>query len=732
MAEPRTMGLPILPRTRRFYTLLLSLAFLAITILKGQAVLQFDVFPGHDGVVPEASWFPIVCEIKNDGPAFTGVVEISGGRFGEGQTRQLKVELPTGTLKRVEIPVFSTARYQSSWDVRLLDERGRIHAEQTGVRPRRQIASATSLIGALPRTATGVPALRPVKVQDSELQPTAARLQPSLVPDDPLVLEGMDTLYLNSERAADLNDHQVFALLAWLNDGGHLIVGIEQIPDVTGVPWLKKIVPCDLKDMQTISSHRELQEWLRGNVSAPVETDTPKKGKRTRPPIKTQSSNYNPYSDVVEDPDFEKTDIQLVTGPLRDATVLASAGSTPLMITSHEGRGRVTALMFSPERKPFTTWKNLPSFWSKLVEVSPDLYASDNNNTVNNLRGGWSIDGVFGAMIDSKQVRKLPVEWLLLLLIVYLIVIGPLDQYWLKRIKRPMLTWITFPCYVVLFSLLIYFIGYKLRAGETEWNELHLVDVLPNGDGAELRGHTYASIYSPVNADYEVGSQERFAAFRGEFQSSWNGGQAGERADVFQAGDNFKARIHVPVWTSQLYVSDWLQPSELPLKLSVAQNGNEWDVTVVNAREHALSNACLVVNGRIMQLGELAARQTKTFKLGKEQGEALRDFVSRRANNFQNASNARQQAFGASGGGHIGDLPESTVAVSFISNLSNDRFICPPGLDLSPLVERGNAVLLAWEANYSPVKPLRNFVSTRGRTDTLWRVAVPISASTGQ
>ena len=48
-------------------------------------------------------------------------------------------------------------------------------------------------------------------------------------------------------------------------------------------------------------------------------------------------------------------------------------------------------------------------------------------------------------MIDSKQVRKLPVEWLLLLLIVYLVVIGPLDQYWLKRIKRPMLTWITFP-----------------------------------------------------------------------------------------------------------------------------------------------------------------------------------------------------------------------------------------------------------------------------------------------
>ena len=44
-------------------------------------------------------------------------------------------------------------------------------------------------------------------------------------------------------------------------------------------------------------------------------------------------------------------------------------------------------------------------------------------------------------MIDSRQVRKLPVHWLLLLLVVYLLVIGPVDQYSLKKIRRQMLTW---------------------------------------------------------------------------------------------------------------------------------------------------------------------------------------------------------------------------------------------------------------------------------------------------
>ena len=34
-------------------------------------------------------------------------------------------------------------------------------------------------------------------------------------------------------------------------------------------------------------------------------------------------------------------------------------------------------------------------------------------------------------------------------------------------------------------------------------------------------------------------------------------------------------------------------------------------------------------------------------------------------------------------GGHIDDLPDSSIAVSFISNLPDERFITPPGLDLS-------------------------------------------------
>ncbi len=134
-----------------------------------------------------------------------------------------------------------------------------------------------------------------------------------------------------------------------------------------------------------------------------------------------------------------------------------------------------------------------------------------------------------------------------------------------------------------------------------------------------------------------------------------------------------------------------------------------------------------------MELGELPAGQAKTFKFTKDQGTSLGDFVRTYASNFQMAAQQRNQAFGAMGGGRISDETNASMAVSFISHLSPAQgtyeFICPPGLDLSPAAEQGNAVLLAWEPDYSPAPSMKQFATLRGHKDTLWRMTVPIDST---
>jgi hypothetical protein len=285
---------------------------------------------------------------------------------------------------------------------------------------------------------------------------------------------------------------------------------------------------------------------------------------------------------------------------------------------------------------------------------------------------------------------------------------------------------------VVLFSLLIYFIGYKLRAGETEYNELHVVDVLRNENRAELRGRTYASIYSPSNERYPLESRQKFATLRGEFLGS-GGGQATDRTTVRQSGDSFKAEVFVPVWTSQLYVSDWWQGAPLPLDVNVKSQGDGWEITVNNLTDRPVPAAQLALGGVIVPLGEIAAKQTKKLTVTRDSARQLSDFVNSHGNTFMHAVSGRQRAFGESASGQISDLPNASMAASFMTHVSggqpygNMGFVVTPGLDLSRVVEQGNAVLLAWMPDHSPVRPMNQFKANRGFRHTLWRVPVAVS-----
>ena len=341
-----------------------------VVCLGGAATLraapQFDVFLGYDGIVPEGSWFPVACEIKNDGPSFMGVVEISQANFGQrqgGPVRQVAVELPTGTLKRLFIPVFSGSRAWSSWDVKLLDERGRTRAEQLSLTPRRKISSKAPLLGALTRTPAGVPMFRPLPGPPggSDLQPLSARLQPSIFPDNPLVLEGMESIYLNSSQAGELKPDQFNALCGWLDAGGHLIVGVEQVSDISSTPWLKSLFPCELKEMRSVPSHPELQDWLtspRGLPSGKLKGALVAARARNRLGERIEGSAA--FGDAPVDEAFESAGLQAVGGTVLDGQVVLSCQDLPLVVTANRGRGRLAALLCAPGSAR-RGWRRRPS-----------------------------------------------------------------------------------------------------------------------------------------------------------------------------------------------------------------------------------------------------------------------------------------------------------------------------------------------------------------------------------
>jgi hypothetical protein len=108
--------------------------------------------------------------------------------------------------------------------------------------------------------------------------------------------------------------------------------------------------------------------------------------------------------------------------------------------------------------------------------------------------------------------------------------------------------------------------------------------------------------------------------------------------------------------------------------------------------------------------------------------------VQTHGTSFLNAINSRQQAFGGNEHSMISDLTNATAAVSFISQISMpnnnyNNFSAESGFELSPLIQRGDAVLVVWVPNYSLIKPLNQFSARRGHRDTVLRLAVPVTSN---
>jgi len=775
-------------------TLVLALTAIFLLVAPAlRAALQFDVFLGYDDIVPERSWFPITCELNNDGPSFNAVIEVSAGGLNAAPIRRVPVDLPTNTRKRIFLPTFSSG---NTWDVRLVDESGHVLGEQTVQSSFKPALRGFPVVAGLARNISGLPVFPDVSTRDQQTKFNCARLQTPLFPDNPLALEGINMLYLNSSKALELTVPQVNALVAWVENGGHLVVGVEQVTDISGTPWLRNLLPCELTSMKDVPAGAVLNAWLSG-APPPATVPEPRRPRQnntqggytmtspnpqrlpgvvvtlTSDGVTYHSNKFNGYvlpnqfwvsndngtytrytgpalSSFLElrgmamassstnqphvqapatSPEFDSATLQVATGSLRDAKILIGDASTPLVIQGTRGRGMVTVLTFSPEREPFLSWDGRPRFWTRLAGIPQGMFDQQQNGYAGYMGGRLGSDALFGAMIDSKQVHKLPLGWLLLLLAAYLVVIGPLDQYWLKKINRQMLTWITFPCYVVFFSALIYWIGFHLRNGELEWNELNIVDILDSGDGAVFRGQTYISIYSPVNGHFKLASDQPFATVRGEFAGNY-GLQESSRASVIQRGNSYVADAFVPVWTSQLFVSDWLQRGPAPVSLSLERSNSDWVVRIDNNLDHKIGPLRVAVEGRIYELGDLDGNQSRTNVLDRAKGQTLDAFLGGYANSFRVAVNQRQSNFGDNGD-PIPDVAAGSAAASFIATVNQtgneyEDYGAPSGLDLSRFARSGYGVLLAWDNDHSLTAPIDQFKATRIHRRSLMRVVAPL------
>ncbi|CAN5539481.1 hypothetical protein BH10PLA2_BH10PLA2_11440 [soil metagenome] len=388
--------------------------------------------------------------------------------------------------------------------------------------------------------------------------------------------EGVDLLcFTTSDRdflTSFLNEREgrKEALAEWVRRGGHIIVSVGRNQDMVGqIEILQNMLPVTVKGLQQLPLLRGPARWTDARFGA-IENAPPKdKPKGPRQPVEIAT---------------------LVPKPGRDIDKLLSEQDSNqlLVVRGAYGMGKVTVVGFDIDRPAFTSWseKAQNEFWKKLIQETAPIVRADNRNA--NQFGGMNVSqdnaDVGSALMENiEHFSDMPVisfGWVALFILIYILIVGPLDYFFLKKVvKRLELTWITFPTVVITISVVAYFTAYWLKGNDQRINKIDVLSV--DLHTQQVYGTSWFSIFSPRIQNYIVGLKPADAlggtnpanpgsvtlSWMGRPEAGWGGtGRARSQGGLFRRAYDYAPeatgliRVPIQVWATKNFVASWDVP----------------------------------------------------------------------------------------------------------------------------------------------------------------------------
>jgi hypothetical protein len=209
----------------------------------------------------------------------------------------------------------------------------------------------------------------------------------------------------------------------------------------------------------------------------------------------------------------------------------------------------------------------------------------------------------------------------------------------------------------------------------------------------------------------------------------------GGRAQIAMNANNFNAMVSVPVWTSQMFINTWQQDGERDFEASLSRNGDDYQVMLNNRKLPSDCTARMFAGGKVYDLNFPGTGTSATESVGIDTGLDISTFVASSSQQFYSAITQRRAALGSDQARFLINPADAAMAISlgsFLQRSPNQQnqyesgFMFPGNLDLSELLERGQALILVYCDNYAPSGPMNEFKPVRSTRNSLLRLSVPM------
>ncbi|MDA1232666.1 MAG: hypothetical protein O2856_17990, partial [Planctomycetota bacterium] len=324
------------------------------------------------------------------------------------------------------------------------------------------------------------------------------------ISDLPVSRRGLDSIdFLYLVNGYDLSAQQTEAVEQWVISGGHLIVScgskLPQLLQSSVGDWLQPIF-----QIESILMHSQDLSGLQNFVTGSSQLQT------YRNPVPIMKLRSDQAWSVVDS----------INGPL--------------MQRVSNGAGMISVVAVDLNQKPVNQWLSLPQLYEMLI-FSTQLDTSESQSSRS---GRISSSGVsdlatqLAAVSDAVPAGNRWSTWsVMLLMVVFLLVIGPLDYLIVVRLlKKPHYTWLTFPLFIVsACAIAVSWLG--TRDAPFIIRQVHLLDVAESGRVQTLHVRSWNSISSADSGNVSLiakpsplaVNRDTEAVHEAEMTVSWHG-----------------------------------------------------------------------------------------------------------------------------------------------------------------------------------------------------------------
>jgi len=264
------------------------------------------------------------------------------------------------------------------------------------------------------------------------------------------------------------------------------------------------------------------------------------------------------------------------------------------------------------------------SFASRTIRYVPDSQADRNRRdefTYNISRAQAGSNAVMEYLYSIAEMRPLSIWWVVMLLTLLAILLGPVDYKVLKSRGRLPLTWLTSSFWILVFTVGAYYGVQALRGGKMQCRVMSVIDGIDARDGAAACAWStnYCGLFAPSSDDYKLkglGAEQWWSAIAPAEENIYaQRGQSGTRNIycIQHDGSSVPHSLPINIWTMQCLLNEF-PLEEMPISAELREEEGVVFVKITNHSDSPIRKGCVLFDGdKALEFEDVGAGTTKEF-----------------------------------------------------------------------------------------------------------------------